>query len=75
MSSEQIKETREQVRAKLAKLNKRENTDDVLELTLEELTAISGGVGKRGNQVRSVDIGWLSGPCVVDAGRPSGEDS
>ncbi len=44
MSSEQIKKTRERVRAKLAKLNKRENTDDVLELTLEELTAISGGV-------------------------------
>ncbi len=44
MSSEQIKEARDRVAAKLAKLNKRENTDDVLELTLEELTAISGGV-------------------------------
>ena len=44
MSFEQIKETRELVRAKLAQLNKRENTDDVLELTLEELSAISGGV-------------------------------
>ena len=36
MSSEQIKKTRERVRAKLAKLNKRENTDDVLELTIDE---------------------------------------
>ncbi len=41
MSFEQIKEARERVAAKLKNL---ENTDDPLELTLEELYAISGGV-------------------------------
>ncbi len=40
MSSEQIKEARDRV---AAKLENTENTDDVLELTLEELYAISGG--------------------------------
>ncbi len=39
MSFEQIKEARDRV---AAKLENRENTDDVLELTLEELSAISG---------------------------------
>ncbi len=41
MSFEQIKEASDRV---AAKLENTENTDDVLELTLEELTAISGGV-------------------------------
>ena len=40
MSFEQIKEAGDRV---AAKLENRENTDDVLELTLEELSAISGG--------------------------------
>ena len=42
MSFEQIKEARDRVAAKLKNL---ENTDDPLELTLEELSAISGGNG------------------------------
>ncbi len=42
MSFEQIKEARERVAAKLKNL---ENTDELLELTLEELSAISGGNG------------------------------
>ena len=40
MSSEQKKEARERV---AAKLENTKNTDDLLELTLEELSAISGG--------------------------------
>ena len=44
MSFEQIKEARNRVAAKLKNL---ENTDDLLELTLEELSAISGGNGKK----------------------------
>ena len=43
MSFEQIKEARNRVAAKLKNL---ENTDDLLELTLEELSAISGGNGE-----------------------------
>ncbi len=42
MSFEEIKEARDRV---TAKLETRENTDDLLELTLEELSAISGGNG------------------------------
>ena len=44
MSFEEIKEARDRV---TAKLETRENTDDVLELTLEELSAISGGNGEK----------------------------
>ena len=40
ISFEQIKEARDRV---TAQLENREKTDDVLELTLEELSAISGG--------------------------------
>ena len=42
MCFEQIKEARNRVAAKLKNL---ENTDNLLELTLEELSAISGGNG------------------------------
>ena len=46
MSSEKIKEAQQRV---AVKLNQLENTDDVdvLELTLEELSAISGGFDDR----------------------------
>lgn len=43
MTFEQIKEIRARVAAKLRNIDNTENSDDVIELTLEELSAISGG--------------------------------
>ena len=57
MSSEQVKETHKRVKTKLAKLNQRESTDtdDVLELTLEEITAISGSLRSEEDREYSLD--------------------
>ena len=43
MTFEKIKEIRARVAAKLRNIDNTENSDDVIELTLEELSAISGG--------------------------------
>ena len=62
MSSEQIKEARDRV---AAKLENTENTDDVLELTLEELTAISGGV-MEGDQQSAIYDGRCRCRCYEE---------
>ncbi len=58
MSFEQIKKIRARVAAKLENLDNAQDTaqdtDDVIELTLEELSAISGG---------SLKGAWPSHPC------------
>ncbi len=44
MSSEEIKKTRARIAAKLNQLENTDDVNDILELTLKELSAISGGL-------------------------------
>ncbi len=59
MTFEQIKEIRARVAAKLRNINNTENSDDVIELTLEELSAISGGLDSQG----TIDMDTITTKC------------